>query len=101
MRRGVPRIPLLAMNRDLDPLWNRYSEGVGEAFDSRRSKNSGIRFGACPICIRFGKRGGKVIPSRPRPQQSQVLDMLFRRGLKRIVILKARQIGFSTLLGVI
>lgn len=27
--------------------------------------------------------------------------MLFRRGLKRIVILKARQIGFSTLLGVI
>ena len=34
-------------------------------------------------------------------QQSQVLDMLFRRGLKRIVILKARQIGFSTLLGVI
>lgn len=27
--------------------------------------------------------------------------MLFRRGLKRIVILKARQIGFSTLFGVI
>ena len=40
------------------------------------------------------ERGGKVIPFRPRPQQSQVLDMLFRRGLKRIVILKARQIGF-------
>ena len=47
------------------------------------------------------ERGGKVIPFRPRPQQSQVLDMIFRRGLKRIVILKARQIGFSTLLGVI
>ena len=30
-----------------------------------------------------------------------VLDMIYRRGLKRIVILKARQIGFSTLLGVI
>lgn len=27
--------------------------------------------------------------------------MIFRRGLKRIVILKARQIGFSTLLGVV
>ena len=47
------------------------------------------------------ERGGKVIPFRPRPQQSQVLDMIYRRGLKRIVILKARQIGFSTLLGVI
>jgi hypothetical protein len=29
-------------------------------------------------------RDGKVIPFRPRPQQSQVLDMIFRRGLKRI-----------------
>ena len=47
------------------------------------------------------ERGGKVICFRPRPQQSQVLDMIYRRGLKRIVILKARQIGFSTLLGVI
>ena len=47
------------------------------------------------------ERGGKVIPFRPQPQQSQVLDMIYRRGLKRIVILKARQIGFSTLLGVI
>ena len=99
MRRGAPRIPLLAMNRGPGSALNRYSEGVGEAFDSRRSKNSGIRSGASPICIRFGKRGGKVIPFRPRPQQSQVLDMLFRRGLKRIVILKARQIGFSTLFG--
>ena len=27
--------------------------------------------------------------------------MIYRRGLRRIVILKARQIGFSTLLGVI
>ena len=46
-------------------------------------------------------RDGKVIPFRPRPQQVQVLDMIFRRGLKRIVILKARQLGFSTLLGII
>ena len=27
--------------------------------------------------------------------------MIFKQGLKRIVILKARQLGFSTLLGVI
>lgn len=46
-------------------------------------------------------RDGKVIPFRPRPQQVQVLDMIFRLGLKRIVILKARQLGFSTLLGII
>ena len=42
-----------------------------------------------------------MIPFRPRPQQEQVLEMIFKQGLKRIVILKARQLGFSTLLGVI
>ena len=46
-------------------------------------------------------RDGKVIPFRPRPQQAQVLEMIFTQGLKRIVILKARQLGFSTLLGII
>ena len=46
-------------------------------------------------------RDGKVIPFRPRPQQLKVLTMIFRHGFKRIIILKARQIGFSTLLGVI
>ena len=30
------------------------------------------------------ERGGKVIPFRPRPQQWQVLHMIYRRGLKRI-----------------
>ena len=40
-----------------------------------------------------------MIPS-PRPQQLAVLEMLFAHGHKRIIILKARQIGFSTLLGV-
>jgi hypothetical protein len=39
--------------------------------------------------------------SRPRPQQLQVLDMLYRQELKRICILKARQLGFSTLLGIV
>ena len=27
--------------------------------------------------------------------------MIYRQGLKRIVILKARQLGFSTLLGIV
>ena len=38
-------------------------------------------------------RDGKVVPFRPRPQQLQVLQMIYRQGLKRIVILKARQLG--------
>jgi hypothetical protein len=46
-------------------------------------------------------RDGKVIPFRPRSQQAQVLRMIFSQGFKRIVILKARQLGFSTLLGII
>jgi hypothetical protein len=46
-------------------------------------------------------RDGKVIPFRPRPQQEQALELIYRQGLKRIVILKARQLGFSTLLGII
>jgi hypothetical protein len=44
---------------------------------------------------------GKVIPFRPRLQQQRVLEMIFMQGLKRTVILKTRQLGFSTLLGVI
>jgi hypothetical protein len=46
-------------------------------------------------------RDGAVIPFRPRPQQTEVLEMVYRRGWKRLVILKCRQIGFSTLLGVL
>jgi hypothetical protein len=42
-----------------------------------------------------------VIPFHPRPQQKQVLEMIFKQVLKRIVILKARQLGFSMLLGII
>ena len=47
----------------------------------------------------IGIRDGSVIRFRPRPQQRAVLEMLFVHGHKRIIILKARQIGFSTLLG--
>ena len=38
-------------------------------------------------------RDGKVVPFRPRPQQLEVLHMLYSQGLKRIVILKARQLS--------
>jgi hypothetical protein len=47
------------------------------------------------------RHNGKVIPFRPRPQQQQVIERVSTQGLMRIVILKARQLGFSTLLGVI
>ena len=46
-------------------------------------------------------RDGSVIRFRPRPQQLAVLEMLFVHGHKRIITLKARQIGFTTLLGVV
>ena len=46
-------------------------------------------------------RDGSIIPFRPRPQQRQIIDMIYRQGCKRVVILKSRQLGFSTLLGVV
>ena len=45
-------------------------------------------------------RDGQIIPFRPRPQQLELLSMVYCRGLKRIIVLKARQLGFSTLLGI-
>ena len=46
-------------------------------------------------------RDGSVIKFTPRPQQRQIIDLIYRQGCRRIIILKARQLGFSTLLGVI
>jgi hypothetical protein len=46
-------------------------------------------------------RDGSVFPFRPRPQQAQIINLIYRQGCRRIIILKARQLGFSTLLGVI
>jgi hypothetical protein len=46
-------------------------------------------------------RDGSVIKFTPRPQQAQIIDLIYRQGCRRIIILKARQLGFSTLLGVI
>ena len=46
-------------------------------------------------------RDGAVIKFAPRPQQAQIIDLIYRQGCRRLIILKARQLGFSTLLGVI
>jgi hypothetical protein len=46
-------------------------------------------------------REGAIIPFRPRQQQLQIIDLIYRRGCRRVIILKARQLGFSTLLGVV
>jgi hypothetical protein len=46
-------------------------------------------------------RDGSVIKFSPRLQQAQIIDLIYRQGCRRIIILKARQLGFSTLLGVI
>jgi hypothetical protein len=47
------------------------------------------------------RRDGSIIKFRPRPQQRQIIDLIYRQGCRRIIILKARQLGFSTLLGVV
>ena len=46
-------------------------------------------------------RDGSVIKFAPRPQQAQIIDLIYRQGCRRIIILKARQLGMSTCLGVI
>jgi hypothetical protein len=46
-------------------------------------------------------REGFIIPFRPRQQQQRIIDLIYRQDCRRIIILKARQLGFSTLLGVL
>src|SRR4029077_4441354 len=46
-------------------------------------------------------RDGSIIRFQPRPQQQQIIDLIYRRDCRRIIILKARQLGMSTLLGVV
>jgi hypothetical protein len=46
-------------------------------------------------------RDGSVVKFTPRPQQRTIIEKIYRQDCRRIIILKARQIGFSTLLGVI
>jgi hypothetical protein len=58
-------------------------------------------------CWRLGNlysirtRDGSIIKFRPRPQQAHIVDLIYRQDCRRIIILKARQLGFSTLLGVV
>ena len=39
---------------------------------------------------------GQVIPYEPRPEQRFIYDAIYKRGLRRIVLLKARRLGVST-----
>jgi len=41
---------------------------------------------------------GREIPFVPNPPQAQLIDAIYKRGEKRHIILKARQMGFSTLI---
>jgi len=43
-------------------------------------------------------KSGKIIPFRPTPEQSLIIDAIYAQKLRRIIILKARQMGFSTLI---
>ena len=44
---------------------------------------------------------GKRIPFRPTPYQMRILEDVYIWGVKRHIILKARQMGFSTLIAII
>lgn len=46
-------------------------------------------------------RAGKIIPFRPTPEQAEVLHVVFVERRPRILILKARQLGMSTLIAII
>jgi len=50
---------------------------------------------------RITDKHGKEIPFRPTPPQAQLIDAIYRNGQKRHIILKARQMGFSTLIDLI
>jgi hypothetical protein len=44
---------------------------------------------------------GRIIKFAPRAEQQRVYDMLFKEGVKRLIILKARRLGMSTALDVL
>ena len=55
------------------------------------------------ICTLYTIRDDKGVEQqfRPKPEQMEVLHEIFVKGNKKILIIKARQLGMSTLLGVI
>jgi hypothetical protein len=44
---------------------------------------------------------GRIIKFEPRPEQERVYHMLFKEGVRRLIILKARRLGMSTALDVL
>lgn len=55
----------------------------------------------CNLYTIFDKKRKKYVPFRPKPEQRIVIWDIYVRGIKNIIIPKARQIGFSTLLALI
>jgi len=49
---------------------------------------------------RITDKHGHEIPFVPNPPQAQLIDGIYRKGQKRHIILKARQMGFSTLIDI-
>jgi len=47
---------------------------------------------------RISDKSARDIPFRPTPEQAKLIDAIYRKGQRRHVILKARQMGFSTLI---
>jgi hypothetical protein len=50
---------------------------------------------------RIGVLGGRNVPFFPRAGQKRMLDLIYRKGYRRIVAPKARKIGFSTLFSLV
>jgi hypothetical protein len=46
-------------------------------------------------------KSGQEVPFVPTPEQRKVLEGIYRRGERRIIILKARQLGMSTLIDIV
>lgn len=46
-------------------------------------------------------KSGHMIPFVPTPEQEVILNAIHRDGLKKIIILKARQLGMSTVINII
>ena len=49
----------------------------------------------------YDKKARKFVPFLPKPEQQVIVWAIFVTGIKNIIIPKARQIGFSTLLAII
>lgn len=49
----------------------------------------------------YSKKAKKFVPFVPKPEQRVIIWDIFVRGIKNLIIPKARQIGFSTLLAII